>query len=125
MDTDPVFNNNNHQRNSDPAATETVAPSAPTRHSTVPSEMWLEQQFDLRPYEDDAKVKETDILSDDDEYCKSRRRAAAPSQTAELDAKMDAMEIRGVLKACAAQRGPERDAVWVRRDDFGCNSDVF
>ncbi|XP_049598655.1 rho guanine nucleotide exchange factor TIAM1 isoform X2 [Syngnathus scovelli] len=123
LDTDPVFNNNNHQRDPDSPAVPPAAPSAPSQ--PAPSELWPEQRFDLQPYENGAKVKETDILSDDDEYCKSRRATGAPSQTSELDAKMDAMEIRGVLKACAAQRGPERDSVWVRRDDFGCNSDVF
>ncbi|XP_061608214.1 rho guanine nucleotide exchange factor TIAM1-like isoform X1 [Phyllopteryx taeniolatus] len=123
LDTDPVFNNNNHHR--DPDSATLGAPSPPSQHAPVPSELWLEQQFDLRPYEDAAKVKETDILSDDDEYCKSRREGATATQATELDAKMDAMEIRGVLKACAAQRGPERDTVWVRREDYGCNRDVF
>ncbi|XP_057676221.1 rho guanine nucleotide exchange factor TIAM1 [Corythoichthys intestinalis] len=111
-DTEAVSNNNNHRRrDSDPAA------AAP-----LGAETWPQRSYDLGPYEDGGKLKETDILSDDDDYCKAPR---AAEQVTELDAKMDAMEIRGVLKACAAQRGPERDAVWVRRDDFGCNSDVF
>ncbi|XP_077447548.1 rho guanine nucleotide exchange factor TIAM1 [Stigmatopora argus] len=108
-DTEAVSNNNNRRRqDTDPVV---------DHYKTRP-----ELPYDLGPYEDGSKLKETDILSDDDDFCKASCTAA---RSTELDAKMDAMEIRGVLKACAAQRGPERDSVWVRRDDFGCNSDVF
>lgn len=59
----------------------------------------MEEQFDLRRYEeqgegvDMAQVKETDILSDDDEYCKSVR--AASAEPADLDGRMGRLGLRG------------------------------
>ncbi|XP_072370114.1 rho guanine nucleotide exchange factor TIAM1-like isoform X4 [Scyliorhinus torazame] len=35
------------------------------------TDRWVEEQFDLGKYEEQVDVKETDILSDDDEYCQS------------------------------------------------------
>lgn len=35
------------------------------------TDRWVEEQFDLAKYEEQGDVKETDILSDDDEYCQS------------------------------------------------------
>ncbi|XP_038658244.1 T-lymphoma invasion and metastasis-inducing protein 1-like isoform X2 [Scyliorhinus canicula] len=35
------------------------------------TDRWVEEQFDLGKYEEQEDVKETDILSDDDEYCQS------------------------------------------------------
>lgn len=35
------------------------------------TDRWVEEQFNLAPYEDQDEVKETDILSSDDEYCES------------------------------------------------------
>lgn len=45
-----------------------------TLQSSVTSndtDRWVEEQFDLAKYEEQGDVKETDILSDDDEYCQS------------------------------------------------------
>lgn len=56
----------------------------------------MEEQFDLRCYEeqgegvDIGQVKETDILSDDDEYCKSVRAASA-----DLDGRMERLDMQG------------------------------
>ncbi|XP_067363154.1 rho guanine nucleotide exchange factor TIAM1 isoform X2 [Channa argus] len=40
------------------------------------TDRWVEEQFDLEEYEDQEEVKETDILSDDDEFCKTPRATA-------------------------------------------------
>lgn len=59
----------------------------------------MEEQFDLGCYEDQGggidigQVKETDILSDDDEYCKSVR--AASAEPSELEGKMEGLDLQG------------------------------
>ncbi|CAK6969114.1 rho guanine nucleotide exchange factor TIAM1-like [Scomber scombrus] len=110
IDTDLVFHGNNNNSND----------STPSRHSTYPSsysplsqhallqshkpqgedtDRWVEEQFDLGCYEDQGEgidvgqVKETDILSDDDEYCKSVR--AASSESVDLQGKMDRLNLHG------------------------------
>uniref|UniRef100_A0A3B4YII3 TIAM Rac1 associated GEF 1 n=1 Tax=Seriola lalandi dorsalis TaxID=1841481 RepID=A0A3B4YII3_SERLL len=63
------------------------------------TDRWVEEQFDLGCYEDQGEgigvgqVKETDILSDDDEYCKSVR--AASSEPADLEGKMEGLDLEG------------------------------
>ena len=110
IDTDLVFHGNNNNSND----------STPSRHSTYCSsysplsqhallqshkpqgedtDRWVEEQFDLGCYEDQGEgidvgqVKETDILSDDDEYCKSVR--AASSESVDLQGKMDRLDLHG------------------------------
>uniref|UniRef100_A0A674MEN8 TIAM Rac1 associated GEF 1 n=1 Tax=Takifugu rubripes TaxID=31033 RepID=A0A674MEN8_TAKRU len=141
IDTDIIFHGNSSPQGED-------------------TDRWVEEQFDLRRYEDQGEgvdigqVKETDILSDDDEYCKSVR--AASAEPADLDGRMERLDIQGgeakvngqaaaggdalsrcatptikraAMKHCAVEEvtNKDRDAVWVRRDDFvnSCNSDVF
>eukprot|EP00064_Thunnus_orientalis_P001261 superscaffoldBa00000085_g1263 len=109
IDTDLVFHGNNNNSND----------SDPSRHSSYPSsysslsnhgllqshkpqgedtDRWVEEQFDLGRYEDQGEgidvgqVKETDILSDDDEYCKSVR--AASSEPVDLEGKMDGLNLQ-------------------------------
>uniref|UniRef100_A0A674P6J3 TIAM Rac1 associated GEF 1 n=1 Tax=Takifugu rubripes TaxID=31033 RepID=A0A674P6J3_TAKRU len=147
IDTDIIFHGNSSARVS----------QKPQGEDT---DRWVEEQFDLRRYEDQGEgvdigqVKETDILSDDDEYCKSVR--AASAEPADLDGRMERLDIQGgeakvngqaaaggdalsrcatptikraAMKHCAVEEvtNKDRDAVWVRRDDFvnSCNSDVF
>uniref|UniRef100_A0A8D0ADZ0 TIAM Rac1 associated GEF 1 n=1 Tax=Sander lucioperca TaxID=283035 RepID=A0A8D0ADZ0_SANLU len=63
------------------------------------TDRWVEEQFDLGCYEDQGegidmgKVKETDILSDDDEYCKSVR--AASAEPADLEGRMGGLDLQG------------------------------
>uniref|UniRef100_H2T8A0 TIAM Rac1 associated GEF 1 n=1 Tax=Takifugu rubripes TaxID=31033 RepID=H2T8A0_TAKRU len=145
IDTDIIFHGNS---------------SARVKPQGEDTDRWVEEQFDLRRYEDQGEgvdigqVKETDILSDDDEYCKSVR--AASAEPADLDGRMERLDIQGgeakvngqaaaggdalsrcatptikraAMKHCAVEEvtNKDRDAVWVRRDDFvnSCNSDVF
>uniref|UniRef100_A0A3Q3VYF4 Uncharacterized protein n=1 Tax=Mola mola TaxID=94237 RepID=A0A3Q3VYF4_MOLML len=165
IDTDLIFHGNNNNSN-DPDPSQLYLPLS--QHAPLQSQKpqgedtdrWVEEQFDFRCYEDRGEganmgqVKETDILSDDDEYCKSVR--AASAEPAELDGKMEALDIQGretknsdslsscgvyvshcstpnfklaPMKQCAVEgaTNKDREVIWVRRDDFanGCNSDVF
>uniref|UniRef100_A0A8C4HIS0 T-lymphoma invasion and metastasis-inducing protein 1 n=1 Tax=Dicentrarchus labrax TaxID=13489 RepID=A0A8C4HIS0_DICLA len=166
IDTDLVFHGNNNNSND----------SEPSQHSSYPplsqhallqahkpqgedTDRWVEEQFDLGCYEDQGEgidvgqVKETDILSDDDEYCKSVR--AASAEPADLEGKMEGLDLQGremrnsftscgvslsrcatptiklapLKKQCAVEgaTNKDHDVIWVRRDDFAnrCNSDVF
>uniref|UniRef100_A0A8D0A739 TIAM Rac1 associated GEF 1 n=1 Tax=Sander lucioperca TaxID=283035 RepID=A0A8D0A739_SANLU len=85
IDTDLVFHGNNNNRNdSDHALPQSHKPQGED------TDRWVEEQFDLGCYEDQGegidmgKVKETDILSDDDEYCKSVRAASAEPSGSEF-----------------------------------------
>ncbi|KFW77872.1 T-lymphoma invasion and metastasis-inducing protein 1, partial [Manacus vitellinus] len=46
-------------------------PQQPTHGGDT--DRWVEEQFDLAQYEEQEDIKETDILSDDDEYCEAVR----------------------------------------------------
>ncbi|KAF6720531.1 T-lymphoma invasion and metastasis-inducing protein 1 [Oryzias melastigma] len=131
-------------------------PQKPHREDT---DRWLEEQFNLGSYEEqcestEEKVKETDILSDDDEYCKSVRSDSADGLKAgmeeldlqdenpkksesEVDRTNDRVDFGSVdslspvrlapLKHCVVggATNKDRDMIWVRRDEFTCNGDVF
>uniref|UniRef100_A0A8C1GTV9 TIAM Rac1 associated GEF 1a n=1 Tax=Cyprinus carpio TaxID=7962 RepID=A0A8C1GTV9_CYPCA len=116
------------------------------------TDRWVEDQFDLQHYENQDDVKETDILSDDDEYCQSVR--GTPSEQS-LEESLEALSVEGdedkglnglsddkppkshaplkltlLRKQCAVEGvASERDCevIWVCRDDFknSCNSDIF
>ncbi len=108
IDTDLVFhgnNNNNSSTDSDPSHPSSYSPLSQRAllHSHKPqgedTDRWVEEQFDLGRYEDQGEgvdvgqVKETDILSDDDEYCKSVR--AASAEPADLGGKMEGLDLQG------------------------------
>lgn len=57
---------------------------------TGDTDRWVEEQFDLEEYEDQDEVKETDILSDDDEFCQTPR---APSVEVDLEAPVMALSL--------------------------------
>uniref|UniRef100_A0A3Q4H5A2 TIAM Rac1 associated GEF 1a n=1 Tax=Neolamprologus brichardi TaxID=32507 RepID=A0A3Q4H5A2_NEOBR len=104
------------------------------------TDRWVEEQFNLGCYEnqcegtDVGQVKETDILSDDDEYCTSVR--AMSTKLDNLEEQMKGLNLQGKdinlnggvasLKQCAVEgaTNQDHDVIWVRRDDFA-NSDVF
>ncbi|XP_058483251.1 rho guanine nucleotide exchange factor TIAM1-like isoform X1 [Solea solea] len=107
IDTDLVFHGNNNNNGSDSDAAH--PPSCPPlfQHALLQSrkpqgedtDRWVEEQFDLGSYEsqgegiDVGQVKETDILSDDDEYCKSVR--AASAEPGDLEGKMGGLNLQG------------------------------
>ncbi|XP_060090328.1 rho guanine nucleotide exchange factor TIAM1 isoform X2 [Heteronotia binoei] len=106
------------------------------------TDRWVEEQFDLGQYEEQEDIKETDILSDDDEYCEPLRGTMVEK---ELQEQLQAASItsnqlyRGdkgryamgshasrmaQLKKQAALSGinggmeGSEEIIWVRREDF-------
>ncbi|XP_062869764.1 rho guanine nucleotide exchange factor TIAM1 [Trichomycterus rosablanca] len=53
------------------------SPSKPAPQTDADTDRWVEEQFDLRDYDRQTEVKETDILSDDDDYCESVKGSSA------------------------------------------------
>lgn len=103
IDTDLIFHGNNNNSSNDSDPSQPYWPQHALLQSLKPqgedTDRWVEEQFDLHHYEDQGEgidvgqVKETDILSDDDEYCKSVR--AASAEPARLDGEMEGLSIQG------------------------------
>uniref|UniRef100_A0A7N6BT19 DH domain-containing protein n=1 Tax=Anabas testudineus TaxID=64144 RepID=A0A7N6BT19_ANATE len=152
IDTDLIYHGNNNNSNNPDSSHHPSHPTPYSSFSQHDTDRWVEEQFDLGCYEDRGEgidigeVKETDILSDDDEYCKSVR--AASAEPSELEGKMEGLNLQGSftscvvslsrcatptvklapLKQCAVEGATkDHEDIWVRRDDFanGCKSDVF
>ncbi|XP_013868185.1 T-lymphoma invasion and metastasis-inducing protein 1 [Austrofundulus limnaeus] len=112
---------------------------------TGDTDRWVEEQFDLDEYEDQEEVKETDILSDDDdEFCQTPR---SPSEEGDLESPMMALSLEGSgieehkslnsqnasddhVKICDMKKGSsedqnqaEDDEIWVRRELSGSSPD--
>lgn len=119
-----------------------VSASSPERESQQPpgagdTDRWVEEQFDLAQYEE-QDIKETDILSDEDEVCEAARgsdgdgdlperlRAASlgPRERGRrsLDSHASRMtQLRKQAALSGGSGGPEHageEVVWVRREDF-------
>ncbi|KAI3354089.1 hypothetical protein L3Q82_018638 [Scortum barcoo] len=111
------------------------------------TDRWVEEQFDLEEYEDQEEVKETDILSDDDdEFCRTPR---AASGEADLEAPVMALSLESEeteesesLKSQTVSEMPDdakqspvtdnntedqkptdKDEIWVRREQSGSSPD--
>ncbi|XP_006886820.1 PREDICTED: T-lymphoma invasion and metastasis-inducing protein 1-like isoform X2 [Elephantulus edwardii] len=120
-----------------------VSAGSPERESQQPpgggdTDRWVEEQFDLAQYEEQEDIKETDILSDDDEFCESAKGASADRDLQErLQAASISQRERGrraldthasrmtQLKKQAALSGingglesTSEEVIWVRREDF-------
>ncbi|KAM9670847.1 rho guanine nucleotide exchange factor TIAM1 isoform 1-T4 [Dama dama] len=120
-----------------------ISASSPEKDPQQPpgggdTDRWVEEQFDLAQYEEQDDIKETDILSDDDEFCESAKGAAADRDLQErLQAASITQRERGrkpldshasrmtQLKKQAAlsgiNGGPEstsEEVIWVRREDL-------
>lgn len=98
----------------------------------------MEEQFDLAQYEEQEDVKETDILSDEDEFCEAVRGGAVDRELRErLQATSLGQGERGrrALESHASRMAQLRkqaalsainggvdsgsdEVVWVRREDF-------
>ncbi len=153
IDTSVVFDDGSSQELSpispaEPPLSSLQKPQQPIRDT----DRWVEDQFDLQHYENQDDVKETDILSDDDEYCQSIR---GPSSEPSLEESLEALSVEAVedkglngllddksqnshaplkltllRKQCAVEgvtSETDCEVIWVRRDDFknSCNSDIF
>nr|XP_055135439.1 rho guanine nucleotide exchange factor TIAM1 isoform X3 [Symphalangus syndactylus] len=120
-----------------------VSTSSPEKESQQPpgggdTDRWVEEQFDLAQYEEQDDIKETDILSDDDEFCESVKGASVDRDLQErLQATSISQRERGrktldshasrmaQLKKQAALSGingglesASEEVIWVRREDF-------
>uniref|UniRef100_A0AAX7UV88 TIAM Rac1 associated GEF 1b n=1 Tax=Astatotilapia calliptera TaxID=8154 RepID=A0AAX7UV88_ASTCA len=107
------------------------------------TDRWVEEQFDLEEYEDQEEVKETDILSDDDDFCQTPTPASIET---DLEAPVMALTLEGVerekIKSPTAsetsdmakqrtmindktedQNQKEKDEIWVRREQSGLSPD--
>lgn len=151
IDTDFIVFSDGPSRDLSPVTPTDSPPSKMSSSAQQPigdTDRWVEDQFDLQNYENQDDVKETDILSDDDEYCKSVR---GPSSEPSLEESLEALSVEGddekqddkgldgipedkpspkshaplkltlLRKQCAVESvASERDCevVWVRRDDF-------
>ncbi|KAM9201086.1 rho guanine nucleotide exchange factor TIAM1 isoform 2-T2 [Dugong dugon] len=120
-----------------------VSAGSPEREPPQPprggdTDRWVEEQFDLAQYEEQDDIKETDILSDDDEFCESAKGASVDRELREqLQAASISQRDRGrkaldshasrmtQLKKQAALSGINgglassgEEVIWVRREDF-------
>ncbi|XP_067113361.1 rho guanine nucleotide exchange factor TIAM1-like isoform X1 [Osmerus mordax] len=112
IDTDIVFHGNNNGGDSDPSQPPSEHPLLQAHKSQGggDTDRWVEEQFDLGRYDDqgprggeEEPVKETDILSDDDEYCKSVR--APSAEPGNLDGRLESLSLEE-----ERTEGAERDA---------------
>nr|XP_004654492.2 rho guanine nucleotide exchange factor TIAM1 isoform X1 [Jaculus jaculus]XP_045006574.1 rho guanine nucleotide exchange factor TIAM1 isoform X1 [Jaculus jaculus]XP_045006575.1 rho guanine nucleotide exchange factor TIAM1 isoform X1 [Jaculus jaculus] len=121
-----------------------ISASSPEKEPLQPpgggdTDRWVEEQFDLAQYEEQDDVKETDILSDEDEFCESVKggsvdgdlpeqlQAASISQPESGRRALDSHASRMTqLKKQAALSGvigggldsTSEEVIWVRREDF-------
>lgn len=98
------------------------------------TDRWVEEQFDLEEYEDQEDVKETDILSDDDdEFCQT---PISPSDECDLESPMMALALESQnvseddVKTSDLKKGSsedqnraKNDEIWVRRKLSGSSPD--
>ncbi|XP_039552958.1 T-lymphoma invasion and metastasis-inducing protein 1 isoform X1 [Passer montanus] len=103
------------------------------------TDRWVEEQFDLAQYEEQEDIKETDILSDDDDFCEAARGAQRELrerlQAASLAggrrperpcppgdahaARMAQLRKQAALPAInGAAEAHGEEVIWVRREDF-------
>ncbi|XP_020501962.1 rho guanine nucleotide exchange factor TIAM1 [Labrus bergylta] len=147
IDTDIVFDGEPEQDPASPQESDSNRlkkedePDQQQQQSEVAgdTDRWVEEQFDLEEYEDREEVKETDILSDeDDEFSKPPR---MPSAEDDLEAPVMALSLEGEetesesLKSPTVGETPDddddlegqeqavKDDIWVRREKSGSSSD--
>ncbi|NWS96433.1 TIAM1 protein, partial [Mionectes macconnelli] len=112
-----------------------VYTSSPEKEPRQPThggdtDRWVEEQFDLAQYEEQEDIKETDILSDDDEYCEAARDLRERLQAASIAgqpcrgdahaARMTQLKKQVALSGINGdvEGGHGEEVVWVRREDF-------
>ncbi|XP_005911263.2 rho guanine nucleotide exchange factor TIAM1 isoform X1 [Bos mutus] len=120
-----------------------ISASSPEKDPQQPpsggdTDRWVEEQFDLAQYEEQDDIKETDILSDDDEFCESAKGAAVDRDLQErlqaasitqrergrkpLDSHASRMmQLKKQTALSGINGGPEstsEEVIWVRREDF-------
>lgn len=94
--------------------------------SASDTDRWVEEQFDLEEYEDQEEVKETDILSDEDDQ--SARTPRAFYSAVELETSVTALSLESKDDSLKSPSVPEtvddekynpketeNDHIWIRR----------
>uniref|UniRef100_A0A8C6T4A5 TIAM Rac1 associated GEF 1b n=1 Tax=Neogobius melanostomus TaxID=47308 RepID=A0A8C6T4A5_9GOBI len=106
--------------------------SDPQQQHKSDTDRWVEEQFDLDEYEDRGEMKETDILSDEDEeFCRKLRHASIDgpmsamsleSEETESEDLMSPMEDLKQISVGADEGQQADDDVWVRRESPDCET---
>ena len=123
IDTDIVFHGDNDGGDSDPSQPPSEHPLRQAQESQGgDTGRWVEEQFGRGRYDDqgprggeEEPVKETDILSDDDEYCKSVR--APSAEPGNLDGRLESLSLEEERTEGAdrdAAEGEERERAYGR-----------
>uniref|UniRef100_A0A3Q2P2Y7 TIAM Rac1 associated GEF 1 n=1 Tax=Fundulus heteroclitus TaxID=8078 RepID=A0A3Q2P2Y7_FUNHE len=147
IDTDIVFDGDSEQQGlASPPDPDSAPPQQKEEQQSDlagDTDRWVEEQFDLEEYEDQEEMKETDILSDDeDEFCQTPR---ALSVEADLESPMTALSLEGAERGASKRpQSPTPDEekmsdtetnssktdnsghkseVWVRRQPSGSSPD--
>uniref|UniRef100_A0A8C9WFE6 TIAM Rac1 associated GEF 1 n=1 Tax=Scleropages formosus TaxID=113540 RepID=A0A8C9WFE6_SCLFO len=113
--------------------TDIVSPCQLTRPQAVAvsagdTDRWVEEQFDLQGYVDrEEDVKETDILSDDDEYCSSVKTSGLSDKDTQIPpGSCRSHKLTHLRKQSAVEGTGSQEVIWVRRNDAGgANTDIF
>ncbi|XP_005796873.1 T-lymphoma invasion and metastasis-inducing protein 1-like isoform X1 [Xiphophorus maculatus] len=97
IDTDIVFDGDSEQQDlTSPQESDSVPLQQKEEQQSElagDTDRWVEEQFDLEEYEDQEEMKETDILSDDDdEFCQTPR---PPSEEVDLESPLMALSLEG------------------------------
>ncbi|XP_077397413.1 rho guanine nucleotide exchange factor TIAM1-like isoform X2 [Festucalex cinctus] len=110
IDTDIVTDGDPKRDPGSPSGPEDERTEPERDHLPSPSseaadtDRWVEEQFDLKEYEDPEEVKETDILSDEDDGLR-------------LDASVAELSLRGEAAADGdTEEQADPDTVWVPRE---------
>ncbi|XP_068601223.1 rho guanine nucleotide exchange factor TIAM1-like [Brachionichthys hirsutus] len=126
IDTDIVFDGDPEQDLASPQEPDVIrlqqddeVPQEQQSDLAGDTDRWVEEQFDLEEYEDQGEVKETDILSDDDDFCRTPR---LPST--ELESPIMALSLASQereesenLKSPSASKWPNIDKHSSKIDD--------
>ncbi|KAK1800396.1 hypothetical protein P4O66_005633 [Electrophorus voltai] len=126
IDTDVVFDSvsgqdsfDNRSSQESPLGQQTSPPAEP-RQAGGDTDRWVEEQFDLHLFDRQVEVKETDILSDDDEYCESVKGSSAePSLEESFEALIAEGEEDVDAQEGEAGGGKEEDASRKRAAESG------
>ncbi|TKS80800.1 T-lymphoma invasion and metastasis-inducing protein 1 [Collichthys lucidus] len=150
IDTDIVFDGEPEQDLASPQEPDSNQPQQNDESDKQQPELagdtdrWVEEQFDLEEYEDQEEVKETDILSDDDDEFSQTPRT--PSAEVDLEAPVMALSLASEeteesesLQSPTVSETPddlkqsivmddnveqtEKDEIWVRREQSGLSPD--
>lgn len=133
IDTDIVFDSEPDLASPPDSATERLQRESSDPQQKSDTDRWVEEQFDLEEYEDREEVKETDILSDEDEeFC---RRSRVTSSDTPIEGPISALSLESEETESEDLMSPVEDLkqstedenqteVWVRREQLSPDCDT-